>query len=86
MYALGTEALDQALASVLDEVEQMGGDLYGWFDEANLEPWAGAAAALAIAGVGGAAWRWRAKRDDDEQSEHESSTWLFHQLQSSTGI
>ncbi len=58
---LGTEALDQALASVLDEVNQLGGDLYCWFDEVNVESWARTAAAAAVVGVGGAvAWRVRA--------------------------
>jgi hypothetical protein len=83
---LSTEAIDQALASVLEEVEQLGGDLYGWFDEVNVESWARTAAAVAVVGVGGAAaMRWRGKREEDEQSERASSTWLFHQLQSSAG-
>jgi hypothetical protein len=82
---LGTEALDEALASVMGEVEELGGDLIAWFDDAGLNSWVRSAAALAAVGVGGAiALRWRAKRMHDEQDESESTTWLFHQLQSST--
>jgi hypothetical protein len=82
---LGTAAIDEALASVMDEVEDLGSDLFGWFDDAGLNSWARSAAALAAVGVGGAiALRWRAKRMLDEQGDSESTTWLFHQLQSST--
>lgn len=82
---LGTAALDEALASVMNEVEDLGSDLFGWFDDAGLNSWARSAAALAVVGVGGAiALRWRAKRMLDEQGDSESTTWLFHQLQSST--
>ncbi|MEX2114938.1 MAG: hypothetical protein WD845_17225 [Pirellulales bacterium] len=84
--SLGTEALDQALANVMNEVEQLGGELFTWIDEASIEPWARTAAALAAFGVGSAiAWRCRGKQTEGEQAEAESSTWLFHQLQSSTG-
>ncbi len=83
---LSTAALDQALESVMNEVEHLGADLFAWMDDASVSTWARSAAALAALGIGGAiALRWRAKRMLDEQGDSESTTWLFHQLQSSTG-
>jgi hypothetical protein len=70
----------------MNEVEHLGADLFAWMDDASVSTWARSAAALAALGIGGAiALRWRAKRMLDEQGDSESTTWLFHQLQSSTG-
>jgi hypothetical protein len=83
---LGTAALDDALASVMNEVEDLGSEFLTWIDEAGVNGWARSAAALAAMGVGGAiVLRWRVKRTLDEQGDSESTTWLFHQLQNSTG-
>jgi hypothetical protein len=83
---LNMEAVDQALAAMVSEIESLGGQLVSWFDEANLSTWGTASAMVAAIALGSRyVWRGRGWRSLNDDAEEESSSWLFTRLQNPAG-
>ncbi|HEV3136446.1 MAG TPA: hypothetical protein VGZ26_01055 [Pirellulales bacterium] len=80
------DAVDRALAVMMNEIEGMGGELVTWLDDASVPPWAVAATLAEASGLAAYHfWRTRGRRSAQEESEEESSSWLFTRLQSPAG-
>jgi hypothetical protein len=80
------EAVDQALAVMMNEIEGLGGEFVSWLDDASVPPWAVAATFAEACGLAAYHfWRTRGRRSAQEESEEESSSWLFTRLQSPAG-
>src|SRR5260221_13449743 len=57
------DAVDQALATMVSEVEGLGGEVVGWLDESGLPPWAVVTSAVAAGSLGGRyLWQKRNRR------------------------
>jgi hypothetical protein len=83
---LNMEAVDQALDTMVNEIERLGGELATWLDDWSLSSWGTAATVVAAFGLGGRyIWRGRGRRLPQEDTDEESSSWLFTRLQSPAG-
>jgi hypothetical protein len=81
--ALDVEAVDRAFAVLLGEVEKLGGEWVGYFDELGISPWTAAATTAALAGMGGRFYfKRRGNRRRNDAEDDASVRWLFARLQS----
>ncbi len=79
-------AVDQALAAMMAEVEGLGGEIVEWLEDSSVPPWAILATVVVTCGIGG--WYYgylRTSGSIREDSEEESSSWLFTQLENPAG-
>ena len=79
-------AVDKALATMMAEVEGLGGNIAEWLEDSSVPPWAILATVVVTCGIGG--WYYgylRSSGSFREDSEEESSSWLFTQLENPAG-
>ena len=77
---LNMHAIDQALHSVVDEVDMMGSELGQWLDDMHLTPLA-VVATVAAASAGAVYYvRYRSDNGGKIHNEEDSSSWLFARL------
>jgi hypothetical protein len=81
---LNMRAVDQAIAALVSEVEDLSGGWATWatwWEETGVPSWAALVTVAAACGAGNYMWRTRSGRMALDASEEESATWLFTQLQ-----
>ncbi len=83
---LDLAAVDQALATMFNEIERLGGELVSWLDEASAQPWVAVVTVAAASWLGGRhVLRRRAGRLSRDHGEEESSSWLFTRMNNPAG-